>query len=591
VHDDRLPRKLAAILYADVVGYSRLTGEDEDATHRRLAQYLDLISTTVERHRGRVMHYAGDAVLATYGAVVDAVSSAVEIQQQLRQCNAEVPTERRVEFRIGVNLGDVIEDRGDVYGDGVNVAARLESLAAAGGICISEAVHTAVGTKLPLCYRFAGDQRVKNIERPVRAYHIDTPLSMTDDTTDSRTVRELTDKPSIAVLPFTNMSGDTEQEYFSDGISEDIITGLSRFHLFFVIARNSSFVYKGNSVDVKQVARDLGVQYVVEGSVRKAGSRVRITAQLIHAATDRHIWAERYDRALEDIFAVQDEISEAIITAVAPALASAEAQRAQRKAPENLDAWDYAMRGNWFLSRRGKDDIAEARRLFGIALEIDPNSTLALSGLAFALCWVSNLGFEGDRDAIRKTAYDAALRAIDLDDNDAWAHATMAFVFFTLRQLDAAIPEGKRALALNPNLAVAQSLLAISYSWRGDHELAVQHAVMAERLSPRDPAQSMWSFARACAEFGAGNYERALDYARKTTEAMPRFPGGWRYVVSSLGHLGRLDEARTAAEQLLQATPNESLQVVRKVLPNDRSERMERLIAGLRKAGVPEGDG
>jgi adenylate cyclase len=340
---------------------------------------------------------------------------------------------------------------------------------------------------------------------------------------------------------------------------------------------------------VKKVARDLGVQYVLEGSVRKAGARVRVTAQLIHAATDRHVWAERYDRALEDIFALQDEISEAIITAVAPAFASAEAQRAQRKAPENLDAWDYAMRGNWFLSRRGKDDIAEARRLFGIALQIDPSSTMALTGLAFALCWVSNLGFEGDRDEIRRTAYDAALRAIDLDDNDAWAHATMAFVFFTLRQLDAAIPEGKRAVALNPNLAVAQSLLAISYSWRGDHELAIQHAVMAERLSPRDPVQSMWSFARACAEFGAGNYERALEYARTTTDAMPRFPGGWRYVVSSLGHLGRLDEARTARDQLLQATPSESLQLVRTVLPNLQSERMERLIAGLRMAGVPEG--
>lgn len=583
--DERLRRKLAAILYADVVGYSRLTGEDEDATHRRLAEYLDSIAANVERHHGRVMHYAGDAVLATYAAAVDAVSSAIEIQQELRKRNDELPQDRKVEFRIGVNLGDVIEDRGDVYGDGVNVAARLESLAEAGGICISESVHTSLGTKLSLCYRFAGEQRVKNIERPVRAYHVDAPVPGNS----ARATREPADKPAIAVLPFTNMSGDPEQEYFSDGISEDIITGLSRFHLFFVIARNSSFVYKGNSVDVKQVARDLGVQYVLEGSVRKAGARVRITAQLIHAATDRHIWAERYDRGLEDIFAIQDEISEAIITAVAPAFASAEAQRAQRKAPENLDAWDYAMRGNWFLSRRGRDDIAEARRLFGIALEIDPNSTLALSGLAFALCWVSNLGFEGDRDVIRKTAYDAALRAIDLDANDAWAHATMAFVFFTLRQLDAAIPEGKRAVALNPNLAMAQSLLAISYSWRGDHELAVQHAVLAERLSPRDPVQSMWSFARACAEFGAGNYERALEYARQTTEAMPRFPGGWRYVVSSLGHLGRLDEAHMARDQLLQATPGESLNLVRSVLPNLQSERMERLIAGLRKAGLPEG--
>jgi adenylate cyclase len=585
--DERLPRKLAAILYADVVGYSRLTGEDEDATHRRLAEYLDLISANVARHHGQIVHYAGDAVLAVFKAAVDAVSSAVEIQTQLRDRNEELADDRKVEFRIGVNLGDVIEDRGDVYGDGVNVAARLEGLAEAGGICISESVHTALGTKLPLCYRFAGEQNVKNIDKPVRTYHVDAAAPATPQRPGT-TRKVLEEKPSIAVLPFTNMSGDPEQEYFSDGITEDIITALSRFHWFFVIARNSSFVYKGTSVDVKQIARDLRVHYVLEGSVRKSGQRVRITAQLIHAATDRHVWAERYDRSLEDIFALQDEISEAIVTAVAPAFVLAEAQRAQRKAPENLDAWDYAMRGNWFLSRRGEDDIAEARRLFGIALEIDPNCTVALAGLAFALCWVSNLGFEGDLDTVRKTAYDAALRAIDLDDNDAWAHATLAFVLFSMRQLDGAIPECKRALALNANLAVAQSLLAISYSWRGDHEEAIRHAQLAERLSPRDPVQSMWSFACTCADFGAGHYERALEAARMTTDAMPRFPGGWRYVVSSLGHLGRIEEARAAKDQLVRVAPRESISLVRAVLPGVRSERMERLVEGLRKAGLPE---
>jgi adenylate cyclase len=585
--DERLPRKLAAILYADVVGYSRLTGEDEDATHRRLAEYLDVISARVAQHHGEVVHYAGDAVLAVFKAAVDAVSSAVEIQAQLRERNAELPESRKVEFRIGVNLGDVIEDRGDVYGDGVNVAARLESLADAGGVCISESVHTALGTKLPLCYRFAGEQRVKNIDKPVRTYHIEAVTATATGRTNAAR-GALDEKPSIAVLPFTNMSGDPEQEYFSDGITEDIITGLSRFHWFFVIARNSSFTFKGTSVDVKQIARDLGVHYVLEGSVRKSGQRVRITAQLIHAATDRHVWAERYDRSLEDIFALQDEISEAIVTAVAPAFVSAEAHRAQRKLPENLDAWDYAMRGNWFLSRRGKVDLDEARRLFGMALDIDPNSTIALAGLAFALCWVSNLGFEGDLDAVRKTAYDAALRAIDLDDNDAWAHATLAFVFFSMRQLDAAIPECKRAIALNPNLAVAQSLLAISYTWRGDNDDALRHAELAERLSPRDPVQSMWSFARTCAEFGAGHYDRALAAARLTTEAMPRFPGGWRYVASSLGHLGRIEEARAARDELLKVAPRDSLSLVRMVLPGVHSERMERLIDGLRKAGLPE---
>ena len=300
---ERLPRKLAAILYADVAEYSRLTGEDEDATHRRLSEYLDLISSTVDEHHGRVMHYAGDAVLAMFEAVIDALSGAVAIQNELQLRNQELPDDRKVQFRIGVNLGDVIEDREDIYGDGVNVAARLESLADPGGVCISESVRTTVGKRIDLNFEFMGEQEVKNIAEPVRAYRLVPHEADTNHATRSSSRKpELPDKPSIAVLPFTNMSGDPEQEYFSDGITEDIITELSRFPALFVIARHSSFVFKGQTIDLKEVGGRLGVRYLVEGSVRKAGDRVRITAQLIDATTGDHIWAERYDRGIEDIF-------------------------------------------------------------------------------------------------------------------------------------------------------------------------------------------------------------------------------------------------------------------------------------------------
>jgi len=310
---DRLPRKLAAILYADVAGYSRLTGEDEDATHRRLSDYLDLIAITVKSHRGRVMHYAGDAVLAMFEAVVDALSCAAQVQRELQLRNENLPDNRKVQFRIGLNLGDVIEDRGDIYGDGVNVAARLESLAEPGKICISESIRTAVGKKLPLSYEFMGEQQVKNISDPIRAYKVRLASNAaTEDQIADSIALELPGKPSIAVLPFTNISADPEQEYFADGMTDDIIAALSQISALFVIARNSAFAYKGKSVKVQDIARDHGVRYVLEGSVRKSGRRVRITAQLIDAIDGHHLWAERYDRGLQDIFEIQDEIARKI---------------------------------------------------------------------------------------------------------------------------------------------------------------------------------------------------------------------------------------------------------------------------------------
>ena len=587
--EERVQRRLAAILAADVVGYSRLMEADEEGTRARLrGLQAELIAPRIAADGGRVVKTMGDGILVEFPSAVDAVRNALAVQTAMAEYDDDLPEDRRIIFRVGINVGDVIVEGDDIHGEGVNVAARLEGLCEPGQVYVSGAVHDQVVGKLAASFDDLGSQAVKNMAKPVRVYRVRSGTTPTVPLGSASKAPPLPDKPSIAVLPFNNMSGDPEQEYFADGIAEDIITALSRFHWFFVIARNSSFSYKGTSPDVRQVSKDLGVRYVLEGSVRKGGNRVRVTAQLIDATTGRHIWGERYDRNLEDIFAVQDEISEAITTTVAPAFVAAEAQRAERKAPENLDAWDYAMRGNWYLSRRGRVDIAKAIQFFERALDADPKSTMALSGLAFALCWVNLFGWDDDLATVRARAHDAAKRAVDLDDNDAWAHAIMGWVRFSLRELDGAITECERALELNPNLALAASVLSIACSWRSDNEDAVRYAKMAERLSPRDPAQSMWSFARAAAEFGSKNYEESMEWAKVTSEIMPEFPGAWRYLAASLGHLGRLDEARAAVRQLLTISPHDNLRLVSAAFPARRPERLEQYVGGLRIAGLPE---
>ena len=413
--EGRVQRRLAAIMAADVVGFSRLMGADDTGTLDALKRLQEeLIDPTIAEYQGRIVKLMGDGALVEFASAVDAVECAVDIQRNMADRNAGQPEDKQISFRVGINIGDIIIDGDDIFGDGVNVAARLEGEAVAGGICVSSDAYRQVVGKIDCPFEDLGELTLKNIASPVRAYRV----LLEDANASTSGALKLPDKPSIAVLPFENMSGDPEQDYFADGIAEDIITGLSRFHWFFVIARNSSFTYKGSAVDVKQVARELGVQYVLEGSVRKGGNRVRITAQLIDALTGRHVWAERYDRDLDDIFAVQDEISEAITTTVAPAFISAEAQRAERKPPESFDAWDYCMRGNWYLSRRGKEDIARAIQLFEEALKRDPNSTMALSGLAFALGWTINSGWFDDLDQVRdellsKVVYGFVMRRRD----------------------------------------------------------------------------------------------------------------------------------------------------------------------------------
>jgi TolB-like protein len=403
------------------------------------------------------------------------------------------------------------------------------------------------------------------------------------------TLPALPDKPSIAVLAFENMSGDPEQEYFADGIAEDIITALSRFHWFFVIARNSSFSYKGTSPNIRDVARDLGVRYVLEGSVRKAASRVRVTAQLIEASTGHHVWADRYDRDLEDIFAVQDEITEAITAAVAPTFAAAEAQRAEHKAPESFDAWDYAIRGNWHFWRLSLEDNVEAKRLFEAAIALDPKSSLALCGLTLACVYdVVFFGDADDQPASLTRAIETAEQAISADEHDAWAHVALSYANTFNGRHDIAFSAIQRAVDLNPNLPFAEALLAQRYAWNGDYDAAHSHADTAARLSPRDPANVWWLFPRVIAAFVVEKYDEQVSWAKKATEAAPGFPGGWAHLAVGEAYLGHIENARAAMRQMLRVAPRATVKLYGTAIPARRPEDLERALEGLRKAGMPE---
>jgi adenylate cyclase len=586
---ERLPRKLAAILYADVAGYSRLTGEDEDATHRTLSEYLDVIATAIENHRGRVMHYAGDAVLAMFEAVVDAVSSATDVQQQLGGRNTGLPDERKVQFRIGVNMGDVIEDRGDIYGDGVNVAARLESLAKPGGICISESVRTAIGKKLPLDYEFMGEQTVKNIAEPVRAYQVLLGTVTSDTSVVAEHPRlELPDKPSIAVLPFTNMSGDTEQEYFTDGITEDIITALSNVQSFFVIARNSTFTYKGKAVDVKQVGRELGVHYVLEGSARKVGNRVRVTAQLLNATTGSHIWADRYDGELSEIFDLQDEISASVVGAIEPHLTRAEAERVKQKRPESLDAYDYTLRGLSSMNKLTPEDSAEALRLFRKAIESDPSYGRAY--VCASWCHRRQVQLRGmilsERD--KKESVELANAALRIDPSDPYvlwqAGMTAAFV---KRDFEAAVELIDRSLSINANSTRAWSASGIVRNMVGDPETAIDHANRAIRLSPLDISVWVPHGILAIAEMQQQRYEDAAGWARKSVRQHAFNAPAYHVLAACSAHL-ELDNAQTAVARSLELDPDLTISRLKAIYPISGYKNLDGFLDGLRKAGLPE---
>jgi TolB-like protein/class 3 adenylate cyclase/Tfp pilus assembly protein PilF len=573
---EEVKRKLTAIFSADVKGYSRLMGEDEKETVRTLNAYKGLMTGLIQHHHGRVVDAPGDNLMAEFASVVDAVECAVEIQRELKNRNAELPENRRMEFRIGVNLGDVIEEGDKIYGDGVNIAARMESLADGGGICISGTAYDQVENKLGLGYKYLGEQAVKNIAKPVRVYRVAVPTPAAYFMT--------AEKPSIAVLPFVNMSGDPEQEYFSDGITEDIITALSRLHWFLVIARNSTFSYKGKPVDVKQIGRELGVRYILEGSIRKIGNRVRITAQLINATTGAHLWAERYDRELNDIFALQDEITQSVTAAIEPKLVEAESVHFQGRSPEDLDAWDLVMRAVASFWRMTMAESEAAIDMLRLAVERYPNYAPAQSMLAFALLVSDHVGWAPSGKPYRLAA-NLAHRAAELDDNDPWAHLALGYLAFTAQQTDDAVRQFKRALDLNPNFAAAYGYLGWAVVFDGRHEEAIEYFQQAFRMSPHDPLIAFFYAGMCAAHYFARRFNEAVEWGRKSIQQRPGFIAGQRILCASLAQAGRTEELRAAMARLHELQPDITIAWLEEHVPYT-PRAIAHYLDGMRKAGV-----
>jgi adenylate cyclase len=584
--EQRVQRRLAAILAADVAGYSRLMGVDEEGTLSALKELRrELADPKIKEHRGRIVKTTGDGLLVEFASVVDAVRCAVEVQYEMAERNAGVPEEQRIQFRIGINLGDIIKDGRDIHGDGVNIAARLEALAEPGGICVNRVVRDQVRDKLDFAFEDAGEQRVKNIARPLRVYRIRPGRSAGDTIGEAQPPLALPDKPSVAVLPFTNMSGDSEQEFVSDGIAEDVITALSRYPSLFVIARNSSFTYKGRAVDVKQVGRELGVRYVLEGSVRKAGNRIRVTAQLVEAGTGNHVWADRYDRDLADIFAVQDEITEAVTIAIAPAIADAELQRAVRKPPDSLDAWAAYQRGLWHLSEANPDDNTIAQKFFRQAIDLDPTFAGGYSGLALAQLQAAAVYQKLGLLEAQSSAEALARRAVALDGADAEARSCLGWALQARGELQGALAEIERALGMSPNLAVAHGQRGATLIFAGRPKEGLAAVQTSIRLDPRDPFSAIRLLHIACGLYFSREYEEAIEAAKQLIRSYPDFPMIYRWPAAALGQLGRTAEAKEALDKAVSLAPAAFDMYVRNRVPWFRPEDHAHLVEGLRKAG------
>jgi adenylate cyclase len=588
-------RRLAAVLAADVVGYSRLMGVDEEGTLAALkAIRRELADPKIKEHRGRIVKTTGDGLLLEFASVVDAVRCAVEVQREMAERNADVPPDRRIELRMGINVGDIIKDGRDIYGDGVNIAARLEALAEPGGICVSRVVRDQVRDKLAFSFEDMGERQVKNIARPVRVHRIvlgegaglSEPAKGTS--TEPQLPLALPDKPSVAVLPFTNMSGDPEQEFVSDGIAEDVITALSHYPSLFVIARNSTFTYKGRAVDVKQVGHELGVRYVLEGSVRKSGNRIRVTAQLIESATGNHVCAKRYDRDLADIFAVQDEITEAVTIAIAPAIAAAEQQRAMRRPPESLDAWAAYQRGLWHLSKADPDEDTIAQNLFRQAINLDPTFAPGYSALALAQLQAAAVYQKLSLLEAQTSAEALARRAVALDGGDAEARSCLGWALQARGELEGALIEIERALAMSPNLAVAHWQRGATLIFSGRPKEGLDALGTCIRLDPRDPFMAVRLLHIACGLYFAREYEGVIEAAKQLIRSYPEFPMIYRWPAAALGQLGRKAEAKEWLEKAIFHAPAAFGMYVRNRVPWFRPEDHAHLVDGLRKAGWEE---
>ncbi|HEY6600654.1 MAG TPA: adenylate/guanylate cyclase domain-containing protein [Xanthobacteraceae bacterium] len=586
-----MARKLAAIIAADVVSYSRLMGVDEAETLAALKTHRrDLIDPNIAEHQGRIVKTTGDGLLIEFPSVIEAVQCAVEVQRAMQERNSDVPADHRIEFRVGINLGDIIIDGDDIYGDGVNVAARLEGLAEANGICVSRVVHDQVRDKLGLGFEDLGERQLKNIARPVRVFRI-APPDIGLRTQSANPALAIPDKPSIAVLPFTNMSGDPEQDYFADGMVEDIITALSHFKALFVIARNSSFTYKGRAVDVKVVGRELGVRYVLEGSVRKAANRVRITGQLVDTATGAHLWANRFDGGLGDIFDLQDQVTENIVGAIAPAVEKAEIERARRKPTERLDAYDHYLRG---LAKSYQDAsqqaCSEALHLFNCAIKLDPDFATAYARAAFCYANAKAFGWISLTPEEVAEVSRLAQRAVELGRDDAIALADSGWALaYVVRDLDRGAALIDRALALNSNVAEAWDCGGWVKNWLGEYELAIKRFTRAIRLSPLDPWVAPMRAGTAHAHFFLSRYDEAASWAAMALQDNPNSQPLLRIGAASNAMAGRLDQAQKAVVRLRQLNPTLRVSNLKNVLgPYRRAEDISRYEEGLRRAGLPE---
>jgi adenylate cyclase len=617
---------------ADVAGYSRLMSEDEAATVKTLATYREVMASLIKQHRGRVVDSPGDNVLAEFASVVDAVQCAVAVQKEFQARNAELLENRRMEFRIGINLGDVIEEQERIYGDGVNIAARLEALADPGGICVSKTAFDQIESKLPLGYEYLGDQKVKNIPKPVGAYRVlmEPRVTMAEEIEEGKPVPvwrrkaillggvalvlvviaaliwnfyfrpppmevasvermafPLPDKPSIAVLPFVNLSKEPEQEYLADGITENIITALSNISEMFVIARNSTFTYKGRPVKVQQVAEELGVRYVLEGSVQKAGDRVRVTAQLVDATTGHHLWAKRYDRDIRELFALQDEITQKIVVELQVELIQGEGAR-RPGSTQSLEAWEHGVKATSLFQRFTKEDNAKARELFEQAIKVDPEYAFAWTMLAWTHWIDANFGFSESRADSFKRAVELAKKAVALDDTQPNVHALLGGIHLFRRQYEKAIAEGERAIALGPNDATSHVLLAHTMHYAGRFEEAITLAKKAMRLTPYYPAWYLSILAQSCRM--AGRYEEALAAYKQLLDRSRKgeVPPLWAHIGLAVTYmeLGLEEEARAHAAEVMRIDPNFSLESWSKADFFKDPAHFERLLDTLRKAGL-----
>lgn len=588
--EHKVERRLAAIFAADVAGYSRLMSQDEVGTLRTLTAHRKIMDRLIAEHGGRIANTAGDSVLAEFPSAVDAVQCAIQIQDALAQVDQDTAEERRIQFRIGVHVGDVMVRGADLLGDGVNIAARLESLAEPGSVYISATTYAHVRRSLPLGFDDLGPQMVKNMDEPVHVYRIRASASPPSDSAQGSIGAKsfsLPDKPSIAVLPFTNMSSDPDQGYFADGIVEEIIAALSRFRSLFVIARNSTFTYKGKAVDVRQVSRELGVRYVLEGSIRKAGNRLRISAQLIDAASGNHIWSQRYDGELADIFDLQDRVTEAIIGAIEPTITLSEIERAKRKRPDNLDAYDCVMRALPAVWAQDAETTAEGLRLAEQATVLDP--AYALPRALAAWCYAQRVSYmrtpcpTEDRAKAVKLAQEAAT----LDSNDPLVLTVLSAAYAIAGKFDLGLVAIEKALALDPNSAWAWLRSGWANHYASNPDKAIEHFQRAMRLNPLDPMHFNALVGIGAAHFGKGQYDEAARWIEQALREKPSATWVYRLLTTTYGNAGRLKEAKQAAAKLLEAFPDLTVSKAVDAAPGN-PEILARYAQGLREAGLPE---